>query len=137
MQILCRGKREVDGIWIEWLYSHKSFCGKSYPYIKRLTDLENYGDWAIIPETVGRFTGFQDINNKEIFEGDICRVAIYDYATGQPVSVSYCVVVFDEFKIGVRHGVRGEVSTFKEFVNTEFEVVGNIFDNPELIAAKK
>ena len=75
----------------------------------------------VIPETVGQFTGLCDAEGEEIYEGDILREGF----TGYTFQVVYDAPEFC-FKAN-GYGYR--------FLNRveNFEVVGNIHDNPELL----
>ena len=67
----------------------------------------------VIPETVSQFTGLVDKNSEKIFEGDIIR--------------------FEGEKIAYRVGfVDGCFSPFDCLSSYKLEVIGNIYDNPEL-----
>lgn len=97
----------------------------------------------VIPETIGQFTGLLDKNGKKIFEGDIvCKrnltfnlryegVVVYNSAIG-------CFRIHSESK-GTTIRMGFEASDVYEDgqctvpVKYDYEVVGNIYDNPELI----
>lgn len=83
-----------------------------------------YGYGEIIPETVGQYIGKLDKNGKRIFEGDICDVA------GER-----CVIIYRRAAFFADFG---NYCPYLNDVATEnFEVVGNIYDNPKLIGGKE
>ena len=78
-------------------------------------------------------TGLFDINDKEIFEGDIVRISM---RIGKRTTTSIGAVEFD--KIDVCFEIRNErgVHCVTMFHARYFEVIGNIYQNPELIEVK-
>lgn len=122
-EILFRGKDKTIGEWVTGnLYQNQDQC-----FI-----MANNRNNEVIPETVGQFTGLTDKNGKKIFEGDISK--------GKTVNgkqINY-VFWFDEteraFMYGSSYkgGYRLSLSAYQLSTN-EFEVIGNIYDNPELI----
>jgi uncharacterized phage protein (TIGR01671 family) len=138
-EILFKAKQIDNGEWIEGslidLDIDSGYCYIVQPYKKAsilpiiflITDRMKLVD----PETLCQFTGLCDKNGKKIWENDICDrkekypevvkmtngdwTLDYSYALGRDYGNSYCNLGF--------------------YVNERkcVEVIGNIFDNPELL----
>lgn len=84
--------------------------------------------WSVLEDTVGQYTGLHDKNGKEIYEGDIVKIKYRDEDIGK--------VIYEHngFSIDVTNMNKnyGRVS----FVNNFMEVIGNIYDNPELLGGR-
>lgn len=84
---------------------------------------------AIDKETIGQFTGLQDRNGRDIFEGDIVRSTICSEFVYE---VAYNDERFASF--GLRRKQDAFMHYFGEAIEAdECEVIGNVFDNPELL----
>ena len=75
--------------------------------------------------TLMQFTGLIDKNAKEIYEGDICIVYLQDGLR------EIMVVKWDEGSCGFRFN--GSDGGFWRITHTPIEVIGNIYENPELL----
>lgn len=83
------------------------------------------------PETVGQWTGMNDKNNINIYDGDVCRHLTED----DVYQITYADLTASYQRKYIKHfGVEG-IDTLR-FYNTTASlsiVIGNIHDNPELL----
>lgn len=70
------------------------------------------------PESVGQYTGLTDNNGTKIFEGDICAI----------VSEEKEIIKDDIFVVSWE-----ENCGFNLYICFDYEIIGNIYDNPELL----
>ena len=138
-EILFRGKCVEVGIyykrWLEGFYGEDD--GKAL--IAHNTDFGLVG-YVCDPDTIGQYTGITDKNGKRIFEGDIVRLnEDYDYGSDNRFLRIPLLVEWDmemaRFKAYKGVLPKGEVcvDTGLELYDDEYEVIGNIHDNPELL----
>ena len=118
-EILFRGKRVDNG---EWIYGDFFQDEDTGLYMINLID--------VITETVGQYTGLTDKNGDKIFEGDIVEGQDYDEEDG------YGVVTWDDGAFWVKNNHYS--GTFCDnYYGYEFEIIGNIHDNPELLTVER
>lgn len=96
-------------------------------------------------ETIGEYTGLTDKNGTKIFEGDILQGDEYPYCLNGEYNYYAEVMWFDNgccgFGLCARKNPKSTVcgindgycEWFKDFDSNNWSVVGNIYDNPELI----
>lgn len=114
-----RGKNTGSGRWIHGAYIPPDCTFWREPSIANLNHR-----YVIKPESLGQFTGLCDREGKEIYEGDIVKRIIHPELCGQVIFGSSGWVVecgSNEFEINYFGSVK---------------VIGNVFDNPELLEAK-
>lgn len=139
--ILFRGKTKGGA----WLYGGIAFqeggdvaIVHTLDYYKSLYDLGIEADY-VIPETVGEFTGLYNGAGQRIFEDDIVRFEGNLYRVrredetpgGYWASTAYILqhIGWDDYM--------SFVDTIDDFCNEIcVEIIGNIHDNPELLAAE-
>jgi len=123
-EIKFRGKRIDNGKWIcgSLIIEEDPIADAFKYFIKPFNFLTGK---LVIPETVGQYTGSKDKNNKEIYEGDIVRYS--DKHTG---------VIVWKYTGFVLELLNREKSTIILWYDVDkrdnIEVVGNIYENPEL-----
>lgn len=127
-EILFRGKHihttdsneHLNGTWVHGYLSDKNY----------INDKSLEGEFLVGENTICQYTGLTDKNGKKIFEGDILRHA----------DETILKTVWSDRKYGfAAQCVKGSVLLkdckwgLGEFESDEVEVIGNIFDNPELL----
>lgn len=135
-EILFRGKSKGINRG-EWIYGSfvedtnlNACCIRDKSLVYELVDRE----------TVGQYTGLTDKNANKIFEGDIIRSITLDTNTEQLAVVGFgkfidqnnddeylgFYIEFDSFRTTITQLEMKEVKD-------RFEIIGNIYDNPELL----
>ena len=131
-EILFRGKRTDNGEWVEGYYIHRptAVCiGESNPsciWVPAADPDDDTKIFEVFPETVGQYTGLTDKNGRKIFEGDIVRCYYSDISPFtdeiEPYEKEFLI---DDIR-------RSEVIGWIDCAD-ELEIIGNIYDNPELL----
>lgn len=85
------------------------------------------------PDTVGQYTGITDKNGCHIYEGDIIRAVLPETVACREYVWPLMAVAFHEGAFGVWQSQR-EFTPLRSFSSrVEFEIVGNIHDNPDMM----
>ena len=107
----------------EWRYGDLEYNRKDdVARIHTYKDDGSYNkQYLVDPYTVGEFTGMRDKHGKKIFEGDI-------------VCTNGCEEFFEVIYDAPDFCLKKNSSGYRFLNHPEnFEVIGNIFDNPELL----
>ena len=124
-EILFRGKRTDNGEWVQGYICRYGWTGKEKDYI-----IPDYASALytieIGPETVGQYTGLTDKNGRKIFEGDIVWNSYNeDYGKVEwDNDTARFIITCSTFTVN-----------FNSVWSEELEIVGNVYDNPELLKA--
>ena len=84
------------------------------------------------PETLGQYTGLKDKNGNEIYEGDIIFIKGETKLLDIKGKVEYSNT-FAQFIITNTGSVVNETEPLGDYEEENIEVIGNIYDNPELL----
>lgn len=134
-EILFKAKRKDNGKWVEGnlITNERNEKQKYIGYIfdERNGVIEDFDLVEVIPDTICQYAGLTDKNGKRIWENDIC-----DRKEKYPE-----IVVFNkgDWRLDYSYVFGKEIHT--DACNLGFyvcerkcvEVIGNIFDNPELL----
>lgn len=147
-EILFRGKRVDNGEWVNGYFikanHHWHEHGVHEDWIA--VDTIQNGGWcnvrgkyAVIPETVGQYTGL-NIGNEKLFEGDIVEWhEDYDDKWGySQTAVGRSVVIWDKENFCWAFETNAEyIQPFNDWNWNSSYIIGNIHDNPELLKERE
>lgn len=151
-EILFRGKNIYTGEWVIGEYTWKNnsnpvicYKGKSQ---KENNEIEYFIE--VDEKTFGQYTGLKDRYDKPIYEGDIVQSVswneFFTNGVGEPLEAlqrkmvivfyqgAFCMLEKHPFDVNVTYWDLRSNSQFS--VSGDLEVIGNIYDNPELIEEK-
>ncbi len=140
--ILFRGKSKDGDGWIEGYYfrGFDPYSEDGTPIRHCIADLPPFGS-EVYEYTVGQYTGLKDKNGRKVFEGDILRIARLSDGMGTyyfPAAEYPAKVVVKWDFCAWQWEVVGQRDKYyihfpDAWCHYECEVIGNIYDNPELI----
>ena len=114
---------DTKKVWIYGFYLKRGTYGDPGPQAHIFVYENGYEGYRVEAETIGQFTGIFDKDNREIYEDDIIKFS--DGRVG--------VVEFERGCFWVRYGSGQLVQLLYELKKYQLEVIGNKFENPELI----
>ena len=148
-EILFRGKRIDNGLWEEGFYVHipNGRCGNNEHLIQTVKEEGTIGRlYNVDPETVGQFIGLTDKNGRKLFEGDLLNGFQYPFYRSESAEHNYFAEVIwfvgncafglytHKHSTAKVKGISAGTADFiEDFNSDDWEVIGNIHDNPELL----
>lgn len=120
-----RGKQTDNG---EWVYGVPTKDGRGeMVMVENIFECEEYNcrgaNCLYVDEnTVGQYTGLKDKNGTKIFEGDIVLLK----GDEEPYQVAFDESCFQVYGNSICY-------VMDNFYDHDIEVIGNIYDNPELL----
>ena len=125
-EIKFRGKRIDNGQWIVGDVVHKYWHGDD-TYLETAIRYVMKGIYsypvAVDPSTVGQYTGLQDRDGKEVYEGDLFKVG----ANKRVFECKFERGCFVAYLDGKHYGTIGDLHEMY------IKVIGNIHEHPELL----
>ena len=129
-EIKFRGKRTDNGEWVVGcliIISHRAWIkdiDDKTTNPRRLTkDFADFRCVEVEKEPVGQYTGLKDKNGKEIYDGDVVWCRAGEHRSG-----------IWEYEKRFVVGYGWSQSMMEMSMCDEIEVIGNIYDNPELMS---
>ena len=110
-EILFRGKQAATGKWVEW-------------------SPEGLNKYKVDTDTIGQYTGLTNKNGVKIFEGDYVHVHDVMLQCSNPYHEFNGFISFSDGGFVV---IDGGWDTHYRLMDYEMEVIGNIFDNPDIL----
>lgn len=146
-EILFRGKRLDNGEWVCGdLLQSKYSSGDYKTSIMEQTPVAL--NFPVYPETVGQYTGLKDKNGEKIFEGDVVNMHQFLFDGSEYETEITGVIKQGDYGWTLSQIKNKEVNDHMGYENGEgetylidfyglheesFEIIGNIYDNPELL----
>lgn len=136
-----RGKDIDDG---QWRYGQLFFWtryNKSNPVIGSGVQNGSVSGFEVDPESVGQFTGLYDSENNEIYEGDIIKTSTKEGVTVSIGDIQFSHGVFgaEWTRIKENRNMVGSWGQLHNLITLDTDiiekvtVIGNIYENPELL----
>ena len=132
-----RGKDKNTGKWVYGFYLEQDTYNMGSKNTKKdllkkdagvIVQNSKYDSGTVIDkETIGQYTGLKDKNGKEIYEGDIVKVF-----TNKKWRIGKIIYEHSGFTIDVTNNKELEYGR-TSIIESLTEVIGNIYDNPELL----
>ena len=129
---LYKAKRISDGEWVVGYIIRYGHTGKEKYYIVPIYASDLYC-FLIDKTTICQCTGLKDKNGKLIWENDICNYYNPEDKDGIGI-IKNGYVLWIDGTISMRHKM---TPLFYLQCKDEWEVIGNVFDNPELLESEE
>lgn len=123
---VCPENKHLDGTWVEGYLEDENHIN------------DGKCEFLIDPETICQYTGLTDKNGKKIWENDILHNGNYFVVKWNAHCARFDIVLNNLYNIPIGKWepmiCDWKNNDFKEYRKAvDYEVIGNIFDNPELL----
>ena len=115
---VCPENKHLDGTWVEGYLEEENHIN------------DGKCEFLIDPETICQYTGLIDKNGKKIWENDILEGHLDDKF---PEDVTREKVIWHESGWKTEEPGCDNKEYLDKFDTENFEIVGNVYDNPELL----
>jgi len=125
-EILFKAKRIDNGEWVEGGFCHSS---DEKTYIIGISKRGYIDGLEVVSETICQYTGLTDKNGNKIWENDVVKWNDKLYKVVFYESICSFVLV-----TSTGHWLHMEMDYGDKLECYAYKVIGNIFDNPELLS---
>ena len=136
-EIKFRGYDKFDKRWVYGYGLHQSIFidGSSNAYVTAgIREV-----FIVDKESAGQYTGCKDANGKEIYEGDIVKVTDLMPCEKYYGKTYICKIVYDKDRFIIENYLgsgSNRIAEKESFNFKSIEVIGNVFENEELLEVK-
>lgn len=126
---VCFGKSETDKYYIQFP-DPRYMPDWNMPY--KMVQGE------VNPDTIGQYTGLHDKNGKEIYEEDVVKITNKNSKV-IPIKPLIAQIVWSEEYLAyilITTSVKDAFENLGDYIDYDIEVIGNIYDNPELLGGE-